>query len=84
MRKVNQSSEDPGEELLSVLEEDSDDSYDENEDEESNFRPNSDLTQVFPPGTERQAYMYLRKIWNEINLPAAEDAIKSKFFAAVY
>ena len=79
-----QSSEDPGEELLSVLEEDSDDSYDENEDEESNFRPNSDLTQVFPPGTERQAYMYLRKVWNEINLPVAEDAIKSKFFAAVY
>ena len=52
-----QSSEDSGEELLSVLEEDSDDSYAENEDEESNFRPNSDLTQVFPPGTERQAYM---------------------------
>ena len=71
-----QSSEDPGEELLSVLEEDSDDSYDENEDEESNFRPNSDLTQVFPTGTERQAYMYLRKVWNEINLPVAEDAIK--------
>ena len=52
-----QSSEDSGEELLSVLEEDSDDSYAENEDEESNFRSNSDLTQVFPPGTERQAYM---------------------------
>ena len=28
--------------------------------------------------------MYLRKVWNEINLPVAEDAIKSKFFTAVY
>ena len=39
---------------------------------------------MFPPGTERQAYMYLRKVWNEMNLQVAEDAIKSKFFAAVY
>ena len=28
--------------------------------------------------------MYLRKVWNEINLPVAEGAIKSKFFTAVY
>ena len=79
-----QSNEDSGDELVRVLEEDSGASYDDIEDEESNFRPNSDLTQLFSPGTERQAYMYLRKVWNEINLPVTEDPVKLKLFAAVY
>ena len=67
-----QSNEDSGDELVRVLEEDSGASYDDTEDEESNLRPNSDLTQLFSPGTERQAHMYLRKVWNEINLPVTE------------
>ena len=83
-QEYEQNSEDSRVKLVSVLEEDSCASINDTEDEESNFRPNSDLTQLFPPITERQAYMYLRKVWNEINLPVREDAIKSQFFAAVY
>ena len=78
------STEDTGEESFSILEQDSNNFDKDSEDGERNFRLNSSLKQVFPPGNKRNAYAYLKSVWNEINLPHTEDAIKLKFYATGY
>ena len=37
----------------------------------------------FPPENERQAYLYLRDIWENISPPTKEDLV-GKYFAAIY
>ena len=39
---------------------------------------------MFPPTSERQTYLYLRNLWENINPPMSEDSIVNKWFAAVY
>ena len=43
-----------------------------------------DTKSHFPPQSERQSYLYIRKVWEEINPPASENEIVGRFFASIY
>ena len=39
---------------------------------------------MFPPVNNREAILYLRSPWSEINLPVQEKDLQEKYFAAIY
>ena len=53
----------------------------ETEEEEGN---SGSSCKIFPPVNYRQAILYLRSTWSEINLPAEEKDLQGKYFAAIY
>ena len=42
------------------------------------------LTSMFPPRTDRQAYLYLKDIWEHVNPPNREVDLQGKFFGVVW
>ena len=48
------------------------DSDEENYIEESDHFIDEEIRELFPPVMERQGYLYLRKVWDEINPPVKE------------
>ena len=53
----------------------------ETEEEEGN---SGSSCKIFPPVNYRQAILYLRSTWSEINLPAEEKDLQGKYFVAIY
>ena len=67
-----------------VLEEDESSSESEEEQTEKEEGNSGSSCRMFPPFSDREAILYLRSAWSEINLPVQEKDLQEKYFATIY